>query len=139
MDMETVIADTGFIVALTNISDPKHGLVKNVYLKQQNMLMPQTVLAEVAYLVGREAGIKNVATFLQGLSKSRFSLIALTTEDILRIVEILENYIDSRIDFVDASVMAMAERLNITTILTLDYRDFSLFRPKHCDAFVLLP
>ena len=137
--METVIADTGFIVALTNSSDSKHDLVKRVYLKQQNILIPQTVLAEVAYLIGREAGIRNVATFLKGLSASRFSLIALTTEDILRIAEILEKYVDSRIDFVDASVMAMAERLNITTILTLDYRDFSLFRAKHCDAFILLP
>ena len=137
--METVIADTGFIVALTNISDSKHDVVKSVYLKQQNILMPQTVLAEVAYLVGREAGIKNVSTFLKGLTASRFSLIALTTEDILRIAEILEQYVDSRIDFVDASVMAMAERLNINTILTLDYRDFSLFRPEHCDAFILMP
>ena len=45
MDMETIIADTGFIVALSNISDPKHDAVKNVYLKQQNILMPQTILA----------------------------------------------------------------------------------------------
>ena len=137
--METVIADTGFIVALTNISDSKHDVVKSIYLKQQNILMPQTVLAEVTYLIGREAGIKKVSTFLKGISNSRFSLIALTTEDILRIAEIIEQYVDSRIDFVDASVMAMAERFNITTILTLDYRDFSLFRPKHCNAFLLLP
>ena len=123
--METVIADTGFIVALTNISDPKHDAVKSIYLKQQNILMPQTILAEVAYLIGREAGTKNVSTFLRGLTASRFSLMALTTEDILRIAEILEQYVDSRIDFVDASVMAIAEQLNITTILTLDHRDFS--------------
>ncbi len=137
--MEAVIADTGFIVALTNISDSKYDVVKDIYLKQQNILMPQTVLAEVAYLIGREAGIKKVATFLKRISSSRFSLITLTTEDILRIAEILEQYVDSRIDFVDASIMAMAERFNINTILTLDYRDFSLFRPKHCDAFILLP
>ncbi len=137
--METVIADTGFIVALTNSSDSNHDSVRKIYLHKQNILLPQTVLAEVAYLVGREAGIKKVSNFLQGLSASRFSLIALTAEDIFRISEILEQYVDSRIDFVDASVMAMAERLNITTILTLDYRDFSLFKPKHCDAFILMP
>jgi uncharacterized protein len=60
-------------------------------------------------------------------------------EDILRIAEILDRYADSRIDFVDASVMAVAERLNIVTVLTLDRRDFSLFRPRHCDGFVLIP
>jgi hypothetical protein len=44
--METVIADTGFVVALTNRSDSKHQAVKTVYIQQQMILLPQTVLAE---------------------------------------------------------------------------------------------
>ena len=51
--METVIADTGFVVALANRSDAKHEAVKAIYLRQQRILLPQTVLAEVAYLIGR--------------------------------------------------------------------------------------
>jgi uncharacterized protein len=51
----------------------------------------------------------------------------------------LAKYADSRIDFVDASVMAVAERYGITKILTLDRRDFRLLRPQHCQAFELLP
>lgn len=137
--MEIVIADTGFIVALANLADPKHENVKKCYLEYQIILMPQTVFAEVAYLIGRESGIKTVANFLRGLSKSRFSVVAITPEDILRTADILEQYADSRIDFVDATVMAIAERLNITKILTLDQRDFSLYRPKNCASFQLLP
>jgi predicted nucleic acid-binding protein len=137
--MEIVIADTGFIVALANLSDPKHQIVKEYYLEYQTILMPQTVLAEVAYLIGRESGIKTVSNFLKGLSKSHFSVVPITSEDILRTAEILEQYLDSRIDFVDASVMAIAERLNIITILTLDQRDFNLYRPKNCSHFYLLP
>jgi uncharacterized protein len=137
--METVISDTGFVVALTNRSDAKHEVVKAIYLQQKRILLPQTVLAEVAYLIGREAGVITVASFLKGLPMSRFSLLALLDEDILRVAEILNQYADSRIDFVDASVMAVAERLNIVTVLTLDRRDFSLFRPRHCNSFVLVP
>jgi predicted nucleic acid-binding protein len=137
--METVIADTGFIVALANRSDSKHQAVKTVYIQQKMILLPQTVLAEVAYLIGRESGIVTVASFLRGLPVSRFSLIALVEQDILRVAEILNQYADSRIDFVDATVMTVAERLNIVTILTLDRRDFSLFRPRHCDSFNLIP
>ncbi len=136
--MET-IADTGFVVALANRSDVKHEVVKAIYLQHKRILLPQSVLAEVAYLIGREAGVITVASFLKGLSMSRFSLLALFDEDILRVAEILDQYADSRIDFVDASVMAVAERLNIVTVLTLDRRDFSLFRPRHCNAFVLIP
>ena len=46
---------------------------------------------------------------------------------------------DSRIDFVDACVMAVAERFGSTKILTLDQRDFRLFRPRHCNSFEILP
>lgn len=137
--METAIADTGFIVALLNRSDPCHLNVVGIYTQMQTAILPQTVLAEVAYLVGRDAGIPTVIAFLRGLSVSRFQLTALIEPDINRIAEILEQYQDSRIDFVDASVMAVAERYNTRTILTLDQRDFRLFRPQHCENFEILP
>lgn len=137
--MEKVIADTGFIVALANKSDSHHQKVKNIYLQHQNIIMPQTVLAEVAYLIGRESGIETLAKFLQGMMQSRFLMTALNQEDIQKTAEILHRYQDSRIDFVDATVMAIAERLNIITVLTLDRRDFTIYKPSHCSAFTLLP
>jgi uncharacterized protein len=141
MDMETrtVIADTGFIVALLNQTDARHQDVVPIYQQHQTICFPQTVLAEVAYLLGRDAGTPTVVAFLKGLPKSRFRVVALTEIDLNRIAEILTKYSDSRIDFVDASVMAGAERLSITTILTLDQRDSRLFRPQHCQSFELLP
>ena len=42
-----------------------------------------------------------------------------------------------KIDFVDALIAAMAERLNINRLLTLDRPDFLLIRPKHCVSFEL--
>ncbi|MDJ1182374.1 hypothetical protein PMH09_04135 [Roseofilum sp. BLCC_M143] len=44
-----------------------------------------------------------------------------------------------RLDFVDASIAAVAERINVTRILTLDRRDFTILRPRHCDYFEILP
>lgn len=137
--METVIADTGFVIALTNRTDTKHTEVRAVYTQHTQILLPQTALVEIAYLLGRDAGIQVVVAFLQGLPASRFILTELTLEDVARIGEILAHYADSKVDFVDASVMAIAERLNITTVLTIDQRDFRLFRPKHCGSFTLLP
>ncbi len=109
-----------------------------LYTQQQQILSPQAA-TEVAYLVGREVGTMMVATSLRYLLNSRFIILALTPEDLLRVAEILEIYQDSRIDFVDASVMAIAERLEITKVLTLDRRDFQLFRPKHCQFFEIMP
>lgn len=139
MERKITISDTGFVVALLNQSDIKPSDVVAIYQNYQQILLPQTVLAEVAYLVGRSAGVSTVAAFLKGLSASRFHLIPLSETDVIRVSEILEEYKDSRIDFVDATVMAIAERLKITLILTLDQRDFRLFRPKHCQSLEILP
>jgi uncharacterized protein len=139
VEITSAVADTGFVVALLNRSDAMHSVVATVYIQQKQILLPQTVLAELAYLVGRNAGIVTVVAFLQGLSASRFSLVALTDQDVIRVAEILDEYADSRIDFVDASVMAIAERYGIKKIFTLDQRDFRLYRPQHCDSFEILP
>ena len=80
-----------------------------------------------------------VSAFLRGLYASRFRLIALNETDLMRVAEILDEYLDSRIDFVDATVMAIAERFDSATILTLDQRDFRLFRPRHCKNFEIFP
>lgn len=137
--MESVIADTGFVVALANRSDQRHEDVLPVYLQYPLILLPQLVLVEVAYLIGRDAGIPTVVQFLKGLSASRFATIAAIDDDIARAASLIEQYTDSKVDFVDASVMAIAERLNIKTILTIDQRDFRMVRPSHCDSFTLLP
>lgn len=85
------------------------------------------------------SGIVAWALFLTRLPQSKFTLECPNTSDLLRAADILKSYADSRIDFVDACVVAIAERLNITQILTLDHRDFSIVRPHHCVTFELLP
>jgi len=41
--------------------------------------------------------------------------------------------------FVDASIVAIAERFKLHAIATTDRRDFSLVRPAHVDRFTLVP
>ncbi len=62
-----------------------------------------------------------------------------TTEDLVLVHQILEQYADNQLDFTDAAIVAIAERLNITRVYTLDRRDFSIMRPNHCDYFELFP
>jgi predicted nucleic acid-binding protein len=59
--------------------------------------------------------------------------------DRTRATDLLEKNADARVDFVAGGLAAVAERLNITRILTLDRRHFMLFRPRHCAAFEILP
>jgi predicted nucleic acid-binding protein len=52
---------------------------------------------------------------------------------------VMEQYEDAEFDYADVAVMALAERLNIRRIFTLDHRDFYIYRPTHCDHLELLP
>ena len=53
--------------------------------------------------------------------------------------DLTERYADLGLGGTDTSVVAIAERLGIVKIATLDRRHFSVVRPSHVDAFTLLP
>jgi hypothetical protein len=53
--------------------------------------------------------------------------------------ELVATYRDLRLGAVDASIVAAAERLDISDVATVDRRHFGVFRPRHVTAFTLLP
>jgi predicted nucleic acid-binding protein len=53
--------------------------------------------------------------------------------------ELVQAYLDLPLGIVDAAVIAIAERLRLTEIATLDHRHFGVVRPSHTRAFTLLP
>ena len=66
-------------------------------------------------------------------------MVPLAASDLDRMVELVEKYADFPLGLVDASVIAVAERLGAREIATLDRRHFSAVRPAHVQAFTLLP
>ena len=48
-------------------------------------------------------------------------------------------YADRRLGTTDASLVALAERLRITTVATFNRRDFDNVRPLHCPALTIVP
>jgi predicted nucleic acid-binding protein len=136
----TAILDTSFLFALTDNSDRNHARV--LALAQtisEPLVLPTVVLPEVCYLIASRLGHQTMRRFLLQLAASDTQLKTLSPKDLERVNEILEQYADSQLDFTDAAIVALAERSNITRLLTLDRRDFTLVRPKHCDYFELLP
>jgi len=134
------LLDTGFLYALLN---RKENLHKRVLAAAQtvygSIYLPTPVTTEVAYLLLRDLGVDAVADFVESLAKSNFILIEPQSSDYQRAAAIMRQYREARIDFVDAVLFAIAERMDIVHILTVDQRDFRLFRPNHCPAFEILP
>lgn len=103
------------------------------------MLVPTPVLGEVGYLLGKFAGAKTEAGFLRSLAVGDFSAVDPVADDYLRAAELVERYADLPLGTCDAMVVAVAERLGITEVATLDHRHFTVVRPKHVSALTLLP
>jgi uncharacterized protein len=59
--------------------------------------------------------------------------------DWLRIAELVATYRDLPLGTVDASIVAAAERRNISDVATVDRRHFGVVRPNHVTAFTLIP
>lgn len=134
------LADSSFVIAIASSHDKWHQRCEATYLSLTDIVyVPQPTLAEIAHLVTKVDGNRAFLRFLKGLRETKYRIIGLADEDIQRTIEILEDYSDTRLDFVDASIMAVAERLNITRILTVDRRDFQIVRPKHVEHFEVLP
>ncbi len=106
---------------------------------RRQILVPAPVVAEVGYLFGRAGGARVEAAFLRSIVEHTLSVVDLTDEDYEGIAELVETYADFPLGTTDAAVIAVAERLHITEVATLDHRHFRAVRPRHADALTLLP
>lgn len=139
--MTRYLLDSGVLYALVDKNDVHHTAVFEAMSKiREPIIFPVPAVTEVSYFVSRNLGIRALAAFLADLAETDdFALEPPELCDYSRSAEILRKYNDANIDFVDACIVAMAERLNITKILTVDRRHFSTFKPEHCDAFEIVP
>lgn len=101
--------------------------------------MPTLVVAEVSYLVGTNLGAAAETDFFRMLRSDQFRIEPLTDHDLARITELVQTYADLPLGGTDASVIAVAERLNLDTVATLDHRHFTVVRPNHIEALTLVP
>ena len=135
----TLVTDTSYIYALYNKNDSRHREAMDFALDYDGAtVVPQAILPEVCHLFARDVGYNGVVDFLSNMDRLHADEPLLRV-DLLRVKEISAKYRDSKLDFVDCCIMAIAERLNITRIATFDRRDFSIFQPRHCDYLELLP
>jgi predicted nucleic acid-binding protein len=139
MPQAIAIGDTSFVIALLNQNDQYHQASCDLYDRYDQILIPQPNLKEITYLIERLSGNRKVAEFLDYFLTSKLINISLENHDLQRISSLIKTYSDTRLDFADLCVVAIAERYQIQTILTLDHRDFSIVRPQHCDYLTLLP
>jgi uncharacterized protein len=133
-----LLVDTGVIFALACRQDAWHARVRS-YLESYSgpLLAPVTILPEVAYLLRNRIGAHAERAFAAALADGELAVEHLAHKDLKRTAQLMSSY--EALGFVDASVVAVAERLKLHTIATTDRRDFSIVRPAHVERFTLVP
>jgi predicted nucleic acid-binding protein len=138
-----IVCDTGPLVAAADRDDQDNractDLLTGLHLARRPILVPAPVVAEVGYLLGRTAGAKIEAAFLRSVVAQTITIVGLELADYERMADLVETYADFPLGTTDAAVVAVAERLGITEVATLDHRHFHAVRPRHTNAFTLLP
>jgi predicted nucleic acid-binding protein len=137
----TTLADTGAVYALIDQSDVWHESILNWWRKTSDtILLPVTVLPEVSYLLRTRIGPLAEEAFLSSVAAGEFFVEPLDTiPDTQRASSVMAANRDSGLGFVDATIVAMAERLGVTEILTTDRLHFTVVRPAHVPEFTLCP
>jgi hypothetical protein len=120
-----IVADTGAVIALLDRSDRFHRDIRALYDEDPAAwVLPWAILPEVDYLIAAHLGAAAEDAFLADLAERRFEVEFGRDDDLRRAAALAAQYRNLRLGLVDATVIAVAERLRARAIATLDLRDF---------------
>jgi uncharacterized protein len=121
----SIIVDAGPLIALFDRDDRYHRqAVEFVRNQGADLLTNLPVLTEATFLLRFSVGAQRDLLWWAHRS---VEIDQGTAEDLPRIIELLEKYGDLPADFADASLVALAERLNVSRVASVD-RDFAIYR-----------
>jgi uncharacterized protein len=139
-DLVRVIVDTGVLLAAADIDDTDHHRCAALLREHRGELyVPAPVIPETSWQIERNLGPRSEAAFLRLITGGHLHIADLTHADWVRCVDLIETYADLALGLVAAEVIAVAERLNVTCVATLNLRDFNVVRPTHTEALELIP
>jgi len=136
--MRSVLFDVGVFVALLDKSEKNHERCV-AFLKEfrGRLFTTEPVLTETLYLLG--PSIKAQRACIDFLLKGGVTLIPQSRESLSRASALMEKYEDVPMNFADATLVSLAEEIDVVEVLTLDRRGFSTYRIRGKTAFKILP
>ena len=127
-----ISVDTGALIALLDRSDSYHEVGKRCFASlREPLITTYPVITEACYLLRHI----EKCNLLRSLSAGAIEMFALEIHHISRMLELIEQYADLPMDFADASLVVLAETLGHGRIITVDQRDFGIYRWQNSQPF----
>ena len=125
--MRAVLADSGFIVALGIRRDPRHQAAKDFLAGYKGeIIVPGPVVVESCYFLSVAGKVR----LLDWVAKGGAKLADLPAPAYADIGTIIARYAGLDPDFTDAAIVWLADKTACRAILTVDARDFGIYRLK---------
>jgi uncharacterized protein len=135
-----LVLDTGPLLAALDAADPDHlRCAKLLTETAEDLVVPALVLAELDYWCARRLSLDAWLIFLDDVLAGTYRVEPPTAADLNRCRDLQAQYGDLALGVVDASVVALVERLEEPKVASLDQRHFRTVRPTHVTALELLP
>ena len=133
-----ILIDTGPIVALFDKDDRYHALCIEILKEiREPLVTTWPVVTECFYLLNFSWEVQDsLWLFIQ---RGGIGIYPVEKELVIRCRELMKQYCDLPMDLADATLVALAEVLEISKIFTLDHKDFSIYRLKQKRRFTLIP
>ncbi len=132
------VLDTGPWVALIDRSESNHHKCAQWFKGFSGRLYStEAVLTEVLYLLNFSITAQKAA--FDFVLENIVEIIPTDLDSTRQAKALMEKYADLPMDYADATLVTLAENAAISKIVTLDRKDFSVYRLLDRNAFQILP
>lgn len=140
--MSSILVDAGPLVALCDPSDAAHEICASAFetIRWDGAITTMPVLAEAFHLTRRSPA--SVQRLMDIAVDGSLDFAELDAPLLRRSFDLMIQYENARMDFADATLVAVAESRGLRTVFTLDRRDFSIYRIRRGHghaAFEMIP
>jgi predicted nucleic acid-binding protein len=123
--LSTILIDAGPLIALFDKDDKYHKkIISFIKKKKYKFVTTTAILTEVSHML--DFNVQVQIMFLEWVVKEGIILHEIEQQDIARIIELTRKYSDRPMDFADATLVTVAEKTGINTIISID-SDFDIY------------
>jgi predicted nucleic acid-binding protein len=136
--VDVVLVDTGPLVALLDPSDRQRARIRAAFgaLDRAELVTTEAVVTEVSYLL--DFSVEAQAALQTLLAAGRPRVVPIEQDERRALAEMMTKYRSLPMDYADATLVQLATRLGTMRVLTLDRRDFNVYRVRR-RGFQILP
>jgi len=135
-----LICETGPLYAAIDRNDNAHAVCAALLGDvEEPLIVPAPVIVELDWLIASRLKSTAFDAFLASIEDRSIVVQELERDDYARVRQLCRHYADLPLGFVDAAVVAVAERFGERKLASLDRRHLGVVRPRHARGFVLLP